>query len=95
MDNLKGDVAYAVRSLAAAPKFTVVVIATLALGLGANTAVFSVLDAVVLRPLPSPGARSARPHQPRLLADVIERSPPWRPRARWARSSMASNRPMR
>ena len=54
MENLKRDVAYAVRLLAAARKFTVIVIATLALGLGANTAVFSVLDAVVLRPLPYP-----------------------------------------
>ena len=54
MDSLRRDAAYAVRSLAAARKFTVIVIATLALGLGANTAVFSVLDAVVLRPLPYP-----------------------------------------
>jgi putative ABC transport system permease protein len=46
------DIAYAVRSLAAAKKFSAIVIVTLALGLGANTAVFSVLHAVVLRPLP-------------------------------------------
>ena len=54
MEQLKRDIAYAVRSLAAARKFTAIVIATLALGLGANTAVFSVLEAVVLRPLPYP-----------------------------------------
>lgn len=54
MDSLKRDLAYSLRALASARKFTAVVIVTLALGLGANTAVFSVLDAVVLRPLPYP-----------------------------------------
>ncbi len=46
------DVRYAVRSLVRTPLFTVVAGATLALGVGANVAVFSVLDGVVLRPLP-------------------------------------------
>ena len=46
------DVKYALRSVAASKKFAAIVIATLALGIGANTAVFSVLNAVVLRPLP-------------------------------------------
>ena len=46
------DFKYAVRSIAAAPRFAAVVIVTLALGTGANTAVFSVLNAVVLKPLP-------------------------------------------
>jgi predicted permease len=49
---LKRDIAYAVRSLWAAKKFSTIVVITLALGLGANTAVFSVLNAVVLQPLP-------------------------------------------
>ena len=52
MESLRRDVIYAVRSLSAARKFSVIVIVTLALGLGANTAVFGVLNAVVLRPLP-------------------------------------------
>lgn len=56
MDGLKQDFAYAVRSLGRAPKFAFAVILTLALGLGANTAVFSVLHAVVLTPLPYPSA---------------------------------------
>jgi predicted permease len=46
------DFKYAVRSLMGAPHFAAVVIITLALGTGANTAVFSVLNAVVLTPLP-------------------------------------------
>ena len=56
MDGLRQDLAYAVRSLGAAPKFAAAVILTLALGLGANTAVFGVLHAVVLTPLPYPSA---------------------------------------
>jgi putative ABC transport system permease protein len=46
------DFKYAVRSLVGTPRFAAVVIITLALGTGANTAVFSVLNAVVLKPLP-------------------------------------------
>jgi putative ABC transport system permease protein len=46
------DLRYAVRSIAGAKKFAALVVATLALGIGANSAVFGVLNAVVLRPLP-------------------------------------------
>ncbi len=56
MAGVRQDLAYAVRSLGAAPKFAAAVILTLALGLGANTAVFGVLHAVVLTPLPYPAA---------------------------------------
>jgi len=52
MDSIVRDVKYALRSVAASKKFAAIVIATLALGIGANTAVFGVLNAVVLRPLP-------------------------------------------
>ena len=52
MDGLIRDISYALRSIAGSKKFAAIVVATLALGIGANTAVFGVLNAVVLRPLP-------------------------------------------
>jgi predicted permease len=64
LEALTGDLAYAARGLRRNPTFTLTAVATLALGIGGTTAAFSLLDGVVLRPLPF--------HEPERLVEVRE-----------------------
>ena len=67
LENFLQDLRYAVRMLGKSPAFTIVIVLTLALSIGANSAIFGVIDGVLLKPLPYPQAER--------IARVFYRSP--------------------
>src|SRR3954463_4100620 len=74
MGNLVGDFRYAARALARQPTFACVAILTLVLGIGTNTAIFSVIKAVLLNQLPYPDASRlvvVREQNPDGSADLV------------------------
>ena len=73
LDDLAGDVSYAVRGLARSPGFTAAAVITLALGIGAATAVFSVVSTVLLEPL--------RYNDSDRLVRIVQRAAPANPSA--------------
>src|SRR5262245_13606966 len=95
LESITTDVRYALRGLIQKPGFSIAVILTLALGIGANAVVFALVTAVVLRPLPYPNSdrlislsqMSLRGRDGRVLGDVAYDD--WRRMTKSVRSSAA------
>jgi putative ABC transport system permease protein len=72
---MRGDLSYAIRSLARSPGFTAAAIVTLSIGIGATTAIYSVVNTILLQPLPYPDADR--------LFTVVENVAPFRAGFQW------------
>src|SRR5262245_4636370 len=70
LDEFRHDLFLALRQLTRAPGFAAIAITTLALGIGANSAIFALVDAALLRPLPFP-----QPDRLVMVSERTERSP--------------------
>src|ERR1700683_1072620 len=81
---LVGDLRHALRSIRRRPGLAVAIVGTLALGIGANTAMFSVIDVTLLRPLPYPDAHRVVDLQMRDAGTGATRDPTAEELERWA-----------
>ena len=74
LDDLQRDARYALRSLRRSPAFTVAAVLTLSIGIGATTAIYSVVDTVLMQPLPFPASqrlvRLSEPELPRAMRGI-------------------------